>query len=68
MVGSRGKLPTDLDIFEKTTTRVLRKISAEIADAPERVRVGQQDVERYIDEREHSIRAGARRSGKRFSL
>lgn len=68
MTDRRNKVPTTLEAIERAAARVLRKVSDEIADAPERARRGQEEVERYIDERERSIRSGARRAGKRFRL
>lgn len=53
---------------ENALARFLRTDPAQFATAHDRVRVGQSEVDRQVDERRDSIRRGARRSQARFRL
>ncbi len=52
--------------FEKTIARLLQTDPKELADALEQAPKKQRDIDRYVKEREESIRKGARRARKRF--
>lgn len=53
---------------ENAVARFLRTDPAQFASAHDRVRAGQSEVDRQVDERRDSIRRGARRSPARFRL
>lgn len=56
------------NVIQSTMARVFRKASEHLESAPQRAEEAQQEVETYVRERQQSIRSGARRAGKRFSL
>ena len=56
------------EVIQTTVSRIFRKASEQLDDAPQRAEDAQQEVDTYVRERQHSIRSGARRAGKRFSL
>ncbi len=52
----------------KVAKQLASEVTKEIADAHEEVERDKKEVGKYVREREASIRKGARRAGKRFSL
>jgi hypothetical protein len=54
--------------FSEALARLIQTDPKEIADLMERVKRQEKDVDRYVGERERSIRSGARRTGKRFRI
>ena len=54
--------------FEEALARLAQTDPKDIAAAYEQLQRDDKDVDRYVEERERSIRNGARRAGKRFRL
>lgn len=54
--------------FEEALARLIQTDPNELADSYEEIRRKEVEVERYVHEREQSIRRGARRASKRFRL
>lgn len=69
---SDGKKPKALPFLgmklDEALARLLQTDPNEIIDGQEAVKRDEEDVDRYVAEREQSIGRGIRRAGKRFRL
>ena len=54
--------------FEEALARLVQTDPKEMADTYEQVRRDEEEVEKYVAEREQSIGRGVRRAAKRFRL
>jgi len=54
--------------FSEALERLIQTNPAELRDHLEKIRKEREDVDKYVKEREESIRKGARRAPKKFRL
>ena len=54
--------------FEEALARFVQTDPKDLADTYERIKREEEETNRYVEERERSIRSGARRTNKRFRL
>lgn len=65
----KRKAPADANAPGEAVPARIRQVDvAQFVTAHDRVRAGQNEVDRQVDERRESIRRGARRSPARFRL
>ena len=54
--------------FQEALSRFIQTDPKELVDLAEKIKRQDGEIERYVDDRQRSIRSGARRTGKRFRI